>query len=429
MPIESKSNLKAPDAYLKMRRVATGMLVAMGTVGVASTVLPMMHVIKSNWLIDLVGAGARAGFVGGVADWFAVTALFRHPLGLPIPHTAILIRQQGRLAEATGGFVASQFFDEAEVARALASAQLPERLAGWLSHDTFRATCSTSIRRALPGLLDRIEDGTASAAIRRGFEMLVSGKASGPILVRVMRSLVHDDLHQEVVSFLLTRLKSAIQEKEDHLRSFIQRRVTEQGGRVVGWMIGPSVAQKVISSLYNELEGIDPSDPNMRENITEWLRREIDLLENDSSRRAHLEETVLRLMRHDSVLSWSGQIWHRLRARIEDDTEVDDGISAQFIDSILLSLSRNLETDPALAGKIEGAIRLTVMRILPALRVQLAQYIANIMAKWDSVSLSNRLQERIGKDLQYIRVNGTLVGFIIGAMLEATSRVFHAAMH
>ncbi|WP_394820207.1 DUF445 domain-containing protein [Sorlinia euscelidii] len=429
MPIIIQSDQNAANAYRKMRRVATSMLVVMGGVGVASTVLPMMHVVREGWLVGLIGAGARAGFVGGIADWFAVTALFRHPLGLPIPHTAILVRQQARLAEATGRFVASQFFDEAEVTRALESAQLPGRLAGWLGHDAFRATCSAAIRGALPGLLDRVEDGTAASAIRRGFEMLVAGKATGPLLIRILRSLVRDDLHQEVVSFLLLRLKNAIQEKEDHLRRFIQRRVTEQGGKVVGWMIGPSVAQKVITSLYNELEGIDPADPQMRENITEWLRREIDLLENDAPRRAHLEESLLRLIRHDSVLSWSGQIWHRLRSRIEDDSEADDGVTAQFIDSILLSTSHHLKSDPATAQKVDATIRAIILRVLPAIRAQLAQYIASVMSKWDSQSLTNRLQERIGKDLQYIRVNGTLVGFIIGAMLEAASRFFRMAMH
>ncbi|XP_018497271.1 uncharacterized protein LOC108865089 [Galendromus occidentalis] len=276
--------------------------------------------------------------------------------------------------------------------------------------------------------LDRVEDGTAATAIRNSFAMLIEGKATGPLVVKILRSFVQDDLHKEALSFLLLRLKNALEEKEDTLRSFIQRRVTEQGGRVVGWMIGPSVAQKVITSLYNELQRIDPSDPEVRENVTEWLRKEIDLLERDPERRAKVETALTQILRHDSILAWSGQIWRRLRTRIEQDSHQDDGVTAGFIDASLMSLSRYLRHDYALVQKVDGTVSTAFTRMLPNIRDHLANYVTDVMSKWDGASLAHRIEERIGKDLQYIRINGTLVGFTIGAILEAVSRAFHFPM-
>ncbi|GAB6854676.1 DUF445 domain-containing protein [Asaia astilbis] len=409
---EAQASLKAS------RRLAGGLLVSMGGVMVLSAGLPALGVMRDSYLLEVLRSGARAGVVGGIADWFAVTALFRHPLGLPIPHTAVLPRQQPRLARALGRFVSTQFFTEEDASRALASADVARLLANLLRQPRTASATASALRRSVPDMLDRLEDGRASAAIAKALPVLVGGETSIKVVTRSLRALVDNELHQEVLSALLERFKAAVQKREATLRSFIEERVREQGGRMIGWAIGPSVANRVITALYMELDRVDPQDSDIREGFTGWIRQEIDRLEEDPERRARFGNAISGYLGHDSLKLWWSEIWQRFRGVAEADLASEEGWSRSVIETALLSLADQLDHDPGMRARLEQTLKTTLVRVLPSLRDKLAVYIASVMERWDPSELSARLEQRVGRDLQYIRINGTVVGFVVGAVLD-----------
>ncbi|MBY4638584.1 DUF445 domain-containing protein [Gluconacetobacter entanii] len=410
------------DAWRVLQRYkwsATGLLVGMAGLTVAGYALPASGVMADHAWLDVLRSGAKAGVVGGLADWFAVTALFRRPMGLPIPHTAILPAQQERLAQALGRFVSTNVFTEQDVAKAMQRIDLPSVIGDILRDPETVSTVNRAVIGAVPHMLDRLENGRASNAISRLVPSLLGGEEIAPIMIRSMRALVDGDRHQEVLSFLLMRLKDGLKSKEHSLRQMIEERVREQGGRILGWAIGGSIATKVLTAASEELDRIDPQNSELREGFTTWVRAEIDRIEQDADRRRDLAGTIKGVLSHDSIRGWSGDIWHRLRQVIESDiARGEEGWTASIVRDALHRLSEQMYHDAQMRQRVNDAAQRMVNSSLPFLRDSMSRFIASVVAGWDANALSDRLELRVGRDLQYVRFNGTLVGFLAGCGLS-----------
>ncbi|MFT8635003.1 DUF445 domain-containing protein [Novacetimonas hansenii] len=410
------------DAWRVLQRYkwsATGLLVGMAGLTVAGYALPASGVMADHAWLDVLRSGAKAGVVGGLADWFAVTALFRRPMGLPIPHTAILPAQQERLAQALGRFVSTNVFTEKDVAVAMQRIDLPSVIGDVLKDPETISTVNRAVIGAVPHMLNRLEDGRASNAISRLVPSLLGGEEIAPIMIRSMRALVDGDRHQEVLSFLLMRLKDGLKSKEPSLRKMIEERVREQGGRILGWAIGGSIATKVLTAASEELDRVDPQNSELREGFTAWVRSEIDRIEQDPERRRDLTGTIMGVLSHDSIRGWSGDIWHRLRQVIETDiARGEEGWTASIVRDALQRLSEQMYHDAQMRQRVNNAAQRMVNSSLPFLRDSMSRFIASVVAGWDANALSDRLELRVGRDLQYVRFNGTLVGFLAGCGLS-----------
>ncbi|WP_256888012.1 DUF445 domain-containing protein [Acidomonas methanolica] len=428
MTPHAASSADATPAFRSARRLAGGLLLGMTGGLVLVTALPAFHVVRESGLLRLLRAGFQAGMVGGIADWFAVTALFRHPLGLPIPHTAILPRQKARLGQGLGRFVAGQFFTEDDVTRAIARVGVPDMLAEALRNPENRAALIATVQRALPPIVVLMESGRATCAIRKALPVLLQGEDAARLVARSLRALVDSELHQEVLTFLLARIKHGIHAREPLLRQFIEDRVREQGGRVLGWAIGAGVASRVLTALNMELERIDPSDSSLREGFTNWARQEIDRIEDQPSYRSRLVEAVSGVFTHASLQAWLGELWLRVRDLLIADLGEPQGWSAAVIDAAIEGLAEEFATDETMRRRIEQGTQIAALRLLPTVREMLSHYIAAVVDRWDEVELADRLEQRVGRDLQYIRVNGTLVGFLIGATLDGAARLFFGSL-
>src|SRR5690348_6631025 len=218
-----------PDAEARRtlhrhRVFATGLLVLMAALTLGTYALP------PGAAIDLLQAAAKAGFVGGIADWFAVTALFRHPLGIPIPHTAIIPRQKERLGAALGRFVATHVFTAEEVAGVLSRLDLPGILHRFLADPVSARPAAITLASMLPRILSTVEDGRARRLVARIVPRILGGRGAGQVVARALHSLVEGGRHQEVFGFVLNQLRELLAGKEDALRAVIEERVREQGG-------------------------------------------------------------------------------------------------------------------------------------------------------------------------------------------------------
>ncbi len=410
---ESDSDQAARRELRRHRGFASALLVLMGGLTLGSYALPV-----SYWT-SLLQAAAKAGFVGGIADWFAVTALFRHPLGIPIPHTAIIPHQKERLGRALGRFVATSVFSAGDVARILGGLDVPAILRRFLSDPASARPAATALAEMLPRLLATVEDGRARRVMARLVPRLIGGPATGEMIARVLTGLVEGGKHQEVFGFILGQLKTALADREEALRVAIEERVREQGGRLIGWALGASIARRVLAQVNAELDRISPDGSELRAAFDEWVRREIERLRDDPARSAELAAAVRRVAAHDTVQAWLWDVWARMRLALEADAAKPNGRTITFLEDALSNLGTMLESDPAARARVQGAAEAVATSLLPAAQEQLADFIARVVAGWDTATITDRLELRVGKDLQYVRINGTLVGFLVGGVLFA----------
>ena len=410
-----------PDALARRdlfrhRAFATTLLVIMGALTLLSLALP------PGWWTGFLQSAAKAGFIGGIADWFAVTALFRHPLGIPIPHTAIIPTHKERLGRALGRFVATHVFTDREVSGVLARLDLPGILHRFLADPVSSKPAAEALVAMLPRILATVEDGRARLVVARIVPRIMGGAGAGRVVARALHNLVESGRHQEVFGFILTELKALLASKEDALRLAIEERVREQGGRLVGWALGASIAKRVLGMVNGELDKMSPDGSELRAAFDEWVKREIDRMETDPERAAEIGAAIRKVVAHDTIQAWLWDIWARLRMALEVDAAKPNGHTIALIEGAFVNLGAMLQSDPVVRGRVQDAAEHIMAGLLPAAQSHLADFIARAVASWDAATITDKLELYVGKDLQFVRVNGTLVGFLVGGLVYALLR-------
>jgi uncharacterized membrane-anchored protein YjiN (DUF445 family) len=412
-PLSADPDAALRRALARQKAVATGLLLAMGGLLVGSYWLP------PGYWTDLLQASAKAGVVGGIADWFAVTALFRHPLGLPIPHTAIIPNQKERLGGGLGRFVANHVFTEDEVRRVLARLDLGKILRDFLADPEAVRPAAVALAGAMPKVLASLEDGRARRLLTRLVPRLAGGPGSAKVVARALTALIEGGRHQEVFGLAVGQLKAVLVAKEDQLRTAIEARVRAEGGTLVGWIAGAAIARRVLGALNHELDRVEPGDSDLRRAFEEWVRAEIARMEEDPERAAAIGRAVREALANPAVAAWLGDIWARLRAAMEADAANPSGRTVQALAGVLGNLGTVLAEDPAARERLNRAAERVLLALLPNARAQLSDFIAGVVRNWDTATVTEKIELRVGKDLQYVRINGTLVGFLVGGALFA----------
>jgi uncharacterized membrane-anchored protein YjiN (DUF445 family) len=248
---------------------------------------------------------------------------------------------------------------------------------------------------------------------------VLGGAAAGRVVARALSGLVEGGRHQEVFTFILGQLRTMLSGKEEDLRGGIRDRVREQGGQLLGWAIGASVAKRVIAAVNDELDHIGPDGSTMRIAFDEWVRREITLIETDPVRAAEIGGAIRNVLTHDSVQVWFADVWGRLRAVVEKDAGRPNGHTITLLEATLANFGKVVE-DRGMASIVAG--------LLPLAQERAADFVAEVVSHWDAKTVTDRLELRVGRDLQYIRVNGTLVGFLAGGVLFLVLRAIFGSV-
>ena len=270
----------------------------------------------------------------------------------------------------------------------------------------------------LPRVLATVEDGRARRTMARIVPRLVGGPGAGRIVARMLRTLVEGGRHQEMLGFLLAEMRRLLDSRQETLEGFIQDKVRAQGGRLVGWALGAQVANRVMTVLREELDRMGPDGSTIRDAFDEWVRREIDRMETDPERAAEIGRAVRRVVAHETVQAWLWDVWSRMRlgpggrcAPPRRPHPVGDrGIAGQ--PGRLPGERRRGAGTPARGGGGRGGN--------PAARAPSRSWPTSSATWWRAgtrTCLTDKLELRVGRDLQYVRVNGTLVGFLVGGAL------------
>ena len=379
---------------------------------------------------DLLAAAAKAGLVGGLADWFAVTALFRHPLGLPIPHTAIIPAQKERLGRGLGRFVANQVFTEAELRRVLGGLDLSAILRGFLNDPAATRPAAQALARMLPRLLSTLEDGRARRLMTRLLPRMAGGPGAAAVVARALRALLASGRHQAVFDAAIAQLKTIMLGKEDQLKAAIAARVRDEGGALVGWMAGAYAARKILAVINSELDKVEPADSALRQGFEAWIEAEITRLETEPERAAALGLAIRSALQHPAVSNWLGDVWTRLRDALAQDAANPNGRSVALLEAAFANAGTLLAEDPAARDRLNQGLQSILIALLPTAQTRIENFIGEVVSSWNTAEITDKIELRVGRDLQFVRVNGTLVGFVAGGVLYlALQAMFGRVVH
>lgn len=403
-----------------MKRVALLLLVGAAVLYVAALVLESR--VSWPWL-GYVRATAEAALVGGLADWFAVTALFRHPLGIPIPHTAIIPARKDRIGQALGNFVQQHFLSREVVTVKLGALRLGERGARWIADPEHSRAVTRAAAHALAAGAAVLRDEDVQAFIDRTAGERIRTVRVGPILGRVLRLVTAGGRHQELLDEAL-RLAARLADENDEV---IREKVSEQTPWWIPGILDEKISNRVVDGIGRTLMEVsaDPNHP-LRQRFDEAVTSFIDRLQTSPATIARAEELKSELMLHPAVREFSASLWTDIKARLVSYAARPGNAPTGRVEIAIADFAGAVLADPVLAAKITSWMDDAILAVVEAARPEISQLIAQTVSAWDPDETSRRIELQIGRDLQFVRVNGTIVGALVGLILYSIARALHA---
>ncbi len=399
-----------------MRRRATGLLAVMTLVFVVARAAEEGG---AAW-VGYVRAMAEAAMVGGLADWFAVTALFRYPLGIPIPHTAIIPSRKDQIGRSLGEFLQANFLSGPVVAERIAAAHPGERLAEWLRRPGSAETVARHTADALAALTSAMRDDELHGAVSELVMSRLEQVELAPVAGRVLAVATEDGRHQEVLDSLLRGFDRLLVEQRDDLRSRFDRESP--------WWVPDALDERIFEKLYKGLRGflaevVDDPKHELRDHLDERLRAFAHDLQHDPDLRARGEELKREMLAHPALRRWTASMWADAKAAIVEQAVDPDSTLRRRLAAAAASLGERLAEDPALRAKVDEALARFAAYVLDEYAGTLSEMIESTVERWDPEVVTGQLELLLGRDLQFIRINGTVVGGFIGLVLHATGQV------
>jgi uncharacterized membrane-anchored protein YjiN (DUF445 family) len=403
------------EQLTRMRRIAGGLLLVMAVLFVVAKSLQP----RFGWLA-FVGAFAEAAMVGGLADWFAITALFRHPLGLPIPHTAILPRNKDRLGESIANFLQHNFMTREVLRDELARVDFAGAAADWLLDEANRKALAGNVVHGVPALLRLVEDKDADDFLRRALGASFGHVKFAPILGQVLGVLVAGRQHH----VLLERILGIVARAFEQNRGYIRQKVHENSPRWIPRQLDEKFFERLIEGIESILAEIQAEDSEWRERFEAATHELIDKLSTSQEYEDRLRAMIANSLGHPLFLAYLQELWQDIRQRLLADTSAPDSRTAAWLAAALLAFGRALEQDAAIRARLNQWLRAIAADAIVERRAVIASVVRRVIRSWDAETVARKFELYVGRDLQYIRVNGTLVGGSVGLLLYIVSLAF-----
>lgn len=413
MPQDAAPLLQADSEERQRRALRRSRLVATGLLLIAAAIFAATGLLKERgFLVSLVHAGAEAALVGGLADWFAVTALFRHPLGLPIPRTAVIPKNKDRIGEGLGQFVERNFLAPSVIAAKLRALTPGRRLALWLAQPAHAQRVADRIVEALPPVVRSLQDRELRDFVARSFREQLREADLAPLVGRTLGLLTASEQYDAFFDRALDAAYDTLNANAERLHTI----VAERSQWWVPKAIDRHIAENIIAAIEELLAELRTPGSDGRRQFRAAVHGLAENLVQSSEWRQRFNEMKDRLLDHPEVQAWLGAVWDRLRALVLDDLAAEPSRTRQALETAFLSLGRTLAADPAMQQRIDDGIEHLALAVVPW-RGEIARLIAEVVHGWDTRTVTERLELAVGSDLQYIRMNGTLIGAIAGCAL------------
>jgi len=369
----------------------------------------------STWA-GYVQAAAEASMVGGLADWFAVTALFRRPLGLPIPHTAIVVERKDQFAETLGDFIRESFLSPDALLERVRAANVVDRLATWMTQPANAQRLAGDVADAATTVVDLLRDDDVHTTIEDLVRRQVDAVPLAPIAGRALRLFTEDGRHEKALDAALRSLDAFLDEHRADLRS----RFLAQAP----WWLPMSIEERIFDRL---LDGARDALHEMVGDHDSALRRYFDTrlvsfaaeLETSPSLRARGEQLKSDVLAHPQLREWVASAWSDAKERLRAQA-ADPGSELRARTAALIAAAgARMRDDPTVAGAIDDATESAVRYVATHFDAEIRGLVTGTIARWDADETARRLELLLGPDLQYIRINGTVVGALAGLALHA----------
>ncbi len=397
-----------------MKRTATWMLVA------AAVVYVIARVFETRYpLVGFIRATAEASMIGGLADWFAVTALFRHPLGIPIPHTAIVPQRKDRVGRTLGNFVQRNFLTKEVIAGRLRSLHIAERLARWLSEPENARTIARHAAVSLAAGAQVLRDEDVQQMVDRTVVSRIRATRVAPLAGKLLSVVTAGGRHQELLDEAIKLMARAVEENRDLIRD----RVEHESPWWVPTAIDDKIYQKIVTAIENTLiEVRDNPNHALRERFDLALRDFVERLQYSPETAARAEQLKLELLETEAVRTFSAALWTDTKAALIRHAENPESVKSGGVERGLVAFAEAVLADPALLQKVDDLILEVAVFLVARYQDDVADLIAHTVQSWDPWVTSHRVELAIGRDLQFIRINGTIVGGLAGLVIYTISR-------
>jgi uncharacterized membrane-anchored protein YjiN (DUF445 family) len=412
----SRFNPAQPGAR-GMKVVATGLLVVMAVVFAIARALEPAY----SWL-GYVKSFAEAAMVGGLADWFAVTALFRHPLGMPIPHTAIIPRNKDRIGEALANFIRENFLIPSVVARRMQRLDVAGAAGRFLQTPAGEGTrIRAGASRLIADIFESLDDERLGGIVKGAISTRLRKMELSPLLGHALASAINEERHVPMLEAAIRWTARALDANEQLIREMVRKKAN--------WVLKlAGLDEKLADSVIEGLRKLtiemstDPAHP-IRIKVEEALAQLANDLQARPETRERVERIKEQLLDNQSVNLWLDALWQKGREAVIKAARNPDAVLAGKVGEVLKSMGGTLEKDERIRGAINEFARRAVVGMAASYGGSIVKLVSETVRGWDAQTVTNRLEAAVGRDLQYIRINGTLVGGLVGLLLRVIDQL------
>lgn len=414
-PAPSTDEAERRRSLNRMKLAATGLL------ALAAVVFVVARQFPSNNLAGYVEAFAEAAMVGALADWFAVTALFKHPLGLPIPHTAIIPERKDDIGRGLGTFVQGNFLSGPVIAEKIRSVGVAVKLGEYLAEPTNARKIGDNAGDAIQAAVDVLRDEDVAPVVEQMVTDRVAAVPAAPLAARVLEAAMVDGHHQLAIDSLLKGVDGYLDRNTSSLRD----RLDQESPWWVPEAIDDRIFEKLVGAVRRFIDEVGGQpDHQVRAHFDERARELVERLRHSPEMEARGEELKAQLLAHPALRTWTSTLWQDLKAAlVEASGDPGSELRARLEDGVV-RLGHTLQTDPELQAKVDGWVEHTAIYLLDQYRDEVADLISGTVERWDADDASRRIELQVGRDLQFIRINGTVVGGLVGLLIHAATHAF-----
>ena len=396
----------------QMRTVAVSLLVLAAVV--------YLLTINREGFLGYVNAGAEASMVGAIADWFAVTALFKHPLGLPIPHTALIPQRKDDLGRSLEEFFAENFLTEGVIRERVAGADLSRRVGEWLAEDVNARRVVDEGASLLHSGLERVRDVDMVSLIQEALIPRFLEEPISPIAGSLLQEVVADKAHHGLVDLALDEADRWLSENKDTFAEIVGERAP--------WWSPPAVNDRVTNRVHVELlawirDIRQAPYHHARQALDDLLAQLAQDLQHDEATMARTERLKERVLTHPQLVVTATSLWNAFRRALMESLEDTDGLVRRRALAELHAFSGRLSEDAALRGRLDGYAADLAVFVVDRYGDELTAVITSTINRWDGKEAARKIELHVGRDLQFIRINGTVVGGLVGVVIHAVSLI------
>ncbi|ASN40773.1 DUF445 domain-containing protein [Arthrobacter sp. 7749] len=396
-------------ALRKMKRLATGLLIIMAVIFAVAFALQGRY----PWL-EYVRAAAEGGMVGALADWFAVTALFKHPMGLKIPHTAIIPRKKDQIGESLGQFVQENFLSRDVIETKLHQFDVARSAGGWLAKEESATRVAQEVATAVGAVLEVLDDRDVLALLESLAKKHMLAPEWSSTLGRIMQRVIIDGHHKPAVDLLAERAEQWVTANRSMIVSLVSERSPSWVPSVVDTLLG----EKLYREFQKFVQGVrnDP-EHSLRLSIDTWLEKFASDMQSDEEMIERVEALKHSLLGDAQLRELAATSWSSIKAALVDAMENPESELRRSLIAAIRDFGSRLHDDEHLALKVNTWVLNAVGYVVENYRGQITSLITDTVARWDGKETSEKIELQVGRDLQFIRINGTVVGSLAGLVI------------